>query len=81
MIVDHPRHKIDAPAPLYEEPAQVVQCDFCERLAEHSGRDAGEAAEAARLEGFKLVGGVTLSAAKKWQCGPCGKLIRDFLKS
>lgn len=71
MIIEHPtvRYRTNSPYPFHEEAAQVVQCDFCRRTAWMCGKDAGEAADKARKEGFKLVRGDKLSDPKKWSCG------------
>lgn len=71
MIINHPEVRFGTgnPYPFHEEAARVVQCDFCRKLAWKTGKNAGEAAESASKEGFKLVSGAKLSDPKKWSCG------------
>jgi hypothetical protein len=71
VIIDHPTQRIDTRLthPFHEEPAKVVQCDFCRSLAPRAGSDIEGAAEAAFRSGWKLVRGKLLTDPKKWSCG------------
>lgn len=70
-IVDHPKWKTPIGNTGYYDNCQVVECDFCHRQANHHGSDPGEAAEAARKEGFQTVKGAKLGDPRKWWCGKC----------
>jgi len=70
-IVDHPALKYRVKAPWGYESCQVVQCDFCQDQAHKVGNSPGEAADAARNEGFETVKGENLGDPKKWQCPRC----------
>jgi hypothetical protein len=48
-------------------------CDFCGNLAAKFGGGPGEAADAARNDGFKTVPSRDLSEPSKWACRPCQK--------
>ena len=70
MIIPHPtlKYATRRPYPFHEESCYVVQCDFCRKFATRAGCDAGEAADLARKEGFKLIRGAKLGDPMKWAC-------------
>jgi len=70
-IVEHSQVEHAVRAPWAYEKCQVVECDFCHRQAHKVGKDAGEAAESARKEGFQTVKGAQLGDPLKWWCGKC----------
>ena len=72
MIIDHPRlrHNVDLGVIWGSEPNQVVECDFCRKLCEGTGHNAGEAADAARKYGFKPAKDPENPTGEmKWTCG------------
>jgi hypothetical protein len=58
MIIPHPKKH-----------GLVVKCDYCGVLANYIRTDAGDAAEMARKQGFKLRPGASLTDPMKWSCG------------
>ncbi len=71
-IVEHPTLEYRVKTPWVYERCLVVECDFCRDRALKVGNDAGEAADAARKEGFETVPGEKLGDPKRWQCPRCG---------
>lgn len=70
MIINHPTQRFETGDGFFGSAAcQVVQCDFCRKLSKRVGKDPGEAAEAARRDGFFPLRGKRLADPKKWSCG------------
>jgi hypothetical protein len=52
----------------------VVECDHCGAHSKRTGRDPGEAAEKARLEGFITIPGASIGSPKSWLCQTCSNV-------
>jgi hypothetical protein len=73
MIREHPTLRFEA-RPGWDNAALVVECDFCRKMAKRTGVDPGEAAEAARKEGFQTIRGKFAASPRTWWCGCCERV-------
>jgi len=73
MIINHPtkRYEKTRYKDRYEEPARVVQCDFCHKLAKKVGFNIDEALDMAYKMGFRTIPGAKLTDPLKWACPHC----------
>lgn len=56
-----------------EDGAWLCECDQCGTVSHGAGRDAGQAADAARKDGFTTIPSKRLSAPSRWLCKECKK--------
>lgn len=73
MIIAHPK-RLFQDADGIEHNCLTVQCDKCNAMSEHVGKDITEAAEnAIRFDNFRTARGKKSTDPRTWLCSGCHK--------